>query len=70
MTVIRFPDQSSSDYEFAFDIPHIPDLTRGYTDKDIFKLCEQVSLLRWTFLRLIILGPSKMPAAFADKEVL
>lgn len=46
MTVIRFPDQSSSDYEFAFDIPHIPDLTRGYTDKDIFKLCEQVSLLR------------------------
>jgi len=46
MTVIRFSGQGAGDYEFAFDIPHIPDLTIAYTDKDIFRLCKQVSLLR------------------------
>ncbi|MDD2904580.1 MAG: hypothetical protein PHU44_19285 [Syntrophales bacterium] len=46
MTVIRFSGQGAGDYKFAFDIPHIPDLTIAYSDKDILRLCEQVSQLR------------------------
>lgn len=46
MTVIRFSGQGAGDYEFAFDIPHIPDLTIAYSNKDILRLCEQVSQLR------------------------
>lgn len=46
MTVIRFSGQGAGDYEFAFDIPHIPDLTIGYIDRDMLRLCEQVSLLK------------------------
>ena len=32
-------------YEFALDTP-VPELSLGYTDEDIFRLCEQVSRLR------------------------
>ncbi len=42
MTVIRFRGLS---YEFAFGTP-IPDLNLGYTDEDVFKLCQDVSRLK------------------------
>jgi hypothetical protein len=44
MSVIKFPGDGISNYEFAFDTP-IPDLNLGYTDEDIFRLCAQVSEL-------------------------
>lgn len=42
MTVIRFRGRS---YGFAFDTA-IPDLNLGYTDKDVLRLCEDVSRLK------------------------
>jgi hypothetical protein len=45
MSVIRFPGDDISTYEFAFDTP-LPDLNIGHTDEDIFRLCAQVSELR------------------------
>jgi hypothetical protein len=44
MSVIKFSGDSIGTYEFAFDTP-IPDLSFGYTDDDIYRLCAQVSLL-------------------------
>jgi hypothetical protein len=45
MTIIKFTARGMSDYEFAFNTP-LPDLSLGYTDEDIFKLCDQVSRLK------------------------
>jgi hypothetical protein len=45
MTVIKFIARGRADYEFAYNTP-IPDLSLGYTDKDILNLCDQVSRLK------------------------
>lgn len=45
MTVIRFSGRGMDNYEFALN-PSVPELSLGYTDEDIFRLCEQVSQLR------------------------
>ena len=45
MTVIRFIGKGRGDYEFAFNTP-IPDLSLGYKDEDILRLCDQVSRLK------------------------
>ncbi len=42
MTVIRFRGLS---YEFALGTS-LPDLNLGYTDEDVLKLCEDVSMLK------------------------
>jgi hypothetical protein len=45
MTVIKFSEKGKDHYEFAVDTS-VPELSLGYTDEDIFRLCEQVSRLR------------------------
>ena len=45
MSVIRFTGDGISTYDFAFDTP-IPDLSLGYADDDIYRLCTQVAELR------------------------
>jgi hypothetical protein len=44
MTVIKFSGKGMDHYEFAVDTS-VPELSLGYTDEEIFRLCEQVSRL-------------------------